>query len=132
MDEVLRVIVRRSGGSWVAEVPSLQGCEAHAATRERCLAQLLQSARRTLGSEVALLEEDPPVLVGVSEVATMLGWDRRKVAVYAERGHLPGPVAELAGGRVWRRADIEAFKAGIGAGGGGRARARPGARGVRA
>jgi len=70
----------------------------------------MKRARRILGCEVALLEEHPPALAGVSEVATILGWDRRKVAVYAERGRLPEPVAELAGGRIWRQADIEVFK----------------------
>lgn len=57
-----------------------------------------------------LVEEDPPALVGVSEAASILGWDRRKVAVYAARGHFPPPVVELAGGRLWRRADIKALR----------------------
>lgn len=49
------------------------------------------------------------MLVGVSEAAQLLGWDRRKLAVYAARGHLPAPIAELAGGRVWKRAAIEEY-----------------------
>lgn len=69
----------------------------------------LARARQKLGKDLALVEEEPPALVGVSEAAEILGWDRRKLAVYAGRGHLPEPVADLAGGRVWRRADIEAY-----------------------
>lgn len=49
-------------------------------------------------------------LVGVTEAAEILGWDRRKVAVYKQRGKLPPPVAELSGGTVWRRIDIERIK----------------------
>jgi len=56
-----------------------------------------------------ILEADPPALVGMSEAASILGWDRRKFATYVARGHIPKPVAELAGGRVWRRTDIETF-----------------------
>jgi SAM-dependent methyltransferase len=53
---------------------------------------------------------DPsPDLVGVSEAAAILGWDRRRVATYVRRGSFPPPVAELAGGRVWDRRDVESF-----------------------
>jgi hypothetical protein len=53
--------------------------------------------------------EVTPELVGVSEAASLLGWDRRRVATYAQRGVFPEPVASLASGRVWRREDVEAF-----------------------
>jgi SAM-dependent methyltransferase len=48
-------------------------------------------------------------LVGVAEAAAMLGWDKRRVATYIRRGSFPEPLASLASGRVWDRADIEAF-----------------------
>ncbi|HEY8424603.1 MAG TPA: hypothetical protein VIK73_01135 [Limnochordales bacterium] len=50
-------------------------------------------------------------LVGTAEAADILGWDRRKVSVYAARGRLPKPVAVLRCGPVWRRQDIEAAAA---------------------
>lgn len=56
-----------------------------------------------------LLIELTPELVGVSEAAALLGWDRRRVATYVGRGSFPAPVATLASGRVWRREDVEAF-----------------------
>ena len=51
---------------------------------------------------------DAPV-VGATEAAAILCWDRRKVSVYAARGLLPKPLAWLAMGPVWSRPDIEAF-----------------------
>jgi len=54
-------------------------------------------------------EEKVPDLVGVAEAAALLGWDKRRVATYVARGSFPPPVAELAGGRVWRRSDVRAF-----------------------
>jgi len=50
-------------------------------------------------------------LVGVAEAAAILGWDKRRVATYIRRGSFPEPLASLASGRVWDRADIEAFAA---------------------
>lgn len=57
-----------------------------------------------------------PQYVGVSVAAEILGWDRRKVSVYAGRGLLPQPLTRrqveslgLAGlrpGTVWHREDI--------------------------
>lgn len=46
-------------------------------------------------------------LVGVSEIAERLGWDRRKVAVYVGRGLFPEPYAKLYMGPVWRWEDVE-------------------------
>jgi predicted RNase H-like HicB family nuclease len=112
LDEPLKVVVRRLARSWAAEVPAIRGLSARGTTREECLLKLVVRARTLLGSDaVLLLEEEPPALVGISETAELLGWDRRKVAVYASRGQLPPPVAHLAGGKVWRRADIEAYRA---------------------
>jgi predicted DNA-binding transcriptional regulator AlpA len=52
-----------------------------------------------------------PELAGVSEAAAILGWDKRRIFTYLSRGSFPEPVAALASGRVWRRADIEAYAA---------------------
>jgi hypothetical protein len=76
-----------------------------APTRERILARLRDEA----GDDASLTVEVEPVLVGVAEAAELLGWDKRRVATYAERGSFPSPVASLASGRVWRRDDVEAF-----------------------
>lgn len=46
-------------------------------------------------------------LVGVTEIAERLGWDRRRVSTYIARGSFPEPLAKLAGGRVWRWEDVE-------------------------
>jgi len=56
-----------------------------------------------------LVVEVVPELVGVSEAAAVLGWDRRRVVTYVDRGSFPKPIATLASGRVWRRSDVEDF-----------------------
>jgi predicted DNA-binding transcriptional regulator AlpA len=49
-------------------------------------------------------------LVGLSEVAQMLGVSRQRVYQLATAyDDFPSPEAELAAGRVWRRAAIEAW-----------------------
>jgi hypothetical protein len=65
--------------------------------------------RRLAGADALLWVEVTPDVVGVSEAATILGWDRRRVATYVSRGAFPEPIAALASGRVWRREDVEAF-----------------------
>lgn len=109
--ERLVALISWSGGDWVGVVPSLPRCEARAKTRHACLDSLVTRAATLLQVPLTplIVEEETPALVGISEAAALLGWDRRKFATYVARGHLPHPVAELAGGRVWRRADIEAY-----------------------
>jgi hypothetical protein len=85
-------------------VGSVQGREVRRRTRDGCV-----NALRRLASDDALLIEVTPDVVGVSEAATILGWDRRRVATYVSRGAFPEPIAALASGRVWRREDVEAF-----------------------
>lgn len=47
-------------------------------------------------------------LVGVAEVAAMLGVSRQRVnKIVKEDESFPRPEAELAAGRIWRRDDIE-------------------------
>jgi hypothetical protein len=62
-----------------------------------------------LAGDLALTVEERPELVGVSEAAAILGWDRRRVVTYLDRGAFPAPLATLAAGRVWHRDEIEAF-----------------------
>ena len=46
-------------------------------------------------------------LVGVAEVAAMLGLTTQRIDQLARRDpDFPAPVAELAAGRIWSRADI--------------------------
>ena len=85
-------------------VGSVQGREVRRRTRDGCV-----NALRRLAGDDALLIEITPDVVGVSEAAKILGWDRRRVATYVSRGAFPEPIAALASGRVWRRDDVEAF-----------------------
>ena len=87
---------------WVGRV---RGREIRRRTRDGCLNGL----RRLAGADALLWVEVTPDVVGVSEAATILGWDRRRVITYVDRGSFPEPVARLASGRVWRREDVEAF-----------------------
>ena len=94
--------MRREPPDWVGRV---EGYEIRRRTRDGCLNAL----RRLAGEDAYLLVDVTPELVGVSEAATLLGWDRRRVATYVSRGAFPEPIAVLASGRVWRREDVEAF-----------------------
>jgi predicted DNA-binding transcriptional regulator AlpA len=49
----------------------------------------------------------PEEIVGLSEIAEMLGVTTRTVARYRTRDDFPEPLARLRGGFVWRRADVE-------------------------
>lgn len=100
-----RALVVERDGRWHG---SLGAVRVEASTERRCVAAL----RRATGVAAdALVVEIVPELVGVTEAAALLGWDRRRVATYVDRGAFPRPVAELASGRVWRAADVEAFAA---------------------
>lgn len=100
----MAVRVTEIDGGWRGEFGSRS---VTATTRGRCIAAL----RRMAGSGVTLAVEVVPALVGVAEAAELLGWDRRRVATYVDRGTFPEPVARLACGQVWRRDDVEAFGA---------------------
>jgi hypothetical protein len=76
-----------------------------ARSKVRCLALL----RAAAGESTSLTVEVTPRLAGVAEAAALLGWDRRRVITYVDRGSFPEPVAHLASGRVWRHEDVEAF-----------------------
>jgi prophage regulatory protein len=49
-------------------------------------------------------------LVGLSEIAAMLGVSRQRVGQLArDYDDFPAPVAELASGRIWERTSVEAW-----------------------
>jgi predicted DNA-binding transcriptional regulator AlpA len=48
-------------------------------------------------------------LVGLAEVAELLDVTKRTVQRYMDRPDFPAPLGRLAGGRVWRRSDIEVW-----------------------
>jgi hypothetical protein len=93
----------QTDGRWSGRILP-DGRDVTAPTRERILARLRDEA----GDGVLIVELEP-ALVGVAEAAAILGWDKRRVATYVERGSFPSPVASLASGRIWRREDVEAF-----------------------
>ena len=45
-------------------------------------------------------------LMGVTEIADLLGVSRQRVDQLAATAAFPEPVAELAAGRVWKKADV--------------------------
>lgn len=96
--------MRQTPEGWLGRVAGVPE-EVRTRTREGCLGSL----RRLAGEDAALTVEVTSALVGVSEAAAILGWDRRRVATYVDRGSFPAPVAHLASGRVWRRDEVEAF-----------------------
>lgn len=47
--------------------------------------------------------------MGLTEIAEMLGVSRQRIDQLAHTDDFPEPVAELAAGRIWERADVEAW-----------------------
>jgi hypothetical protein len=111
-EDVLRVMLQRlPDGSWRGEAAGVGDDDPPVRAASRTLHGCLLALG--LGIDPAPGEEDAGALelAGVAEAAAILGWDKRRVATYVRRGSFPEPVASLAGGRVWRRADVEAFGA---------------------
>jgi predicted DNA-binding transcriptional regulator AlpA len=52
-----------------------------------------------------------PALAGVAEAADVMGWDKRRVITYIDRGRFPAPIQALASGRVWVRSEVEEYAA---------------------
>lgn len=106
-------------GRWEARGVDDSPWVVRAATREACL----RSVRRKVaaagkvgagkagrGEELTtLLIEVLPRLAGVAEAARIMGWDKRRVITYIDRGRFPSPVQALASGRVWVRSEVERF-----------------------
>jgi hypothetical protein len=109
-------MTQQENGRWTAIVKGDAALTASGTTKERCVASLRRALERTLPDgdrtePVMILVETLPALAGVAEAADVLGWDKRRVVTYIDRGSFPEPVQSLASGRVWRRADVEAYAA---------------------
>jgi hypothetical protein len=91
-------------GRWRAASPDGR-VSASAQSREACL----RSVRKQAAGRTVVLVEVWPKLVGVAEAAELLGWDKRRVITYVDRGAFPTPLASLAGGRVWALDDVREF-----------------------
>ena len=101
----VRVSMRQDpDGRWRASSPDGRGT-ASTQSRESCL----RSVRQQAAGRTLVLVEVWPRLVGVAEAAELLGWDKRRVITYVDRGAFPAPLASLAGGRVWALDDVRAF-----------------------
>lgn len=104
-------------GRWRATISGREGVSVTGSSRELCLANLRRALRRKPelrdpSEPVSLvLVESEPILAGVAEAAEILGWDKRRVITYIDRGRFPKPIQSLAGGRVWLRSDVEDYAA---------------------
>ena len=109
MADPVRARMWESGGRWYAQVLDAPVyVEVTGTSKHACLDEL----RKIIGDDVTLTVELLPPLAGVAEAAEIMGWDKRRVITYIDRGHFPEPLASLAGGRVWLREDVEAYAAG--------------------
>ncbi len=104
MPRHLRATLVPTTDGWTGRIAAT-GVEVSAGSRARCLALL----RAAAGGGASLTVEVTPRLAGVAEAAALLGWDRRRVITYVDRGSFPEPVARLRSGRVWRYEDVQAF-----------------------
>ncbi len=108
MGEPVRARMWQLGGRWYAQVlDAPMFVEVTATSRSGCLREL----RKVTGDGATLTVDVVPDLVGVSEAAEIMGWDKRRVITYIDRGHFPEPIASLAGGRIWIREDVEEYAA---------------------
>jgi hypothetical protein len=106
MGDAAHVRMWGTGGRWFARIlDSPAYIEVTGVTRERCLAEL----RKITGEDAVLTIEVLPALVGVAEAAEIMGWDKRRVITYIDRGSFPEPLTSLAMGRVWLEEDVEEF-----------------------
>jgi hypothetical protein len=104
--DVVRVRLWQTGGRFVARVLDVPAyIEATGVSKHECLAEL----RRATGHDVDLMIEVVPDVVGVAEAAEIMGWDKRRVVTYIDRGSFPEPLTALASGRIWLREDVEAY-----------------------
>src|SRR5687767_9668600 len=113
----IRVSMRQQGdGRWAAQTQGEPAVQASGSSRQRCLANLRRSLSRNppAGNRkppLTLVVETVPTLAGVAEAAEVMGWDKRRVITYIDRGRFPEPIQWLASGRVWIRSDVEDFAA---------------------
>jgi hypothetical protein len=95
-----------SGGRWYARIMDASAyIEVTGVSRRQCLDEL----RTVTGDDVTLAVEVIPDVVGVAEAAEIMGWDKRRVVTYIDRGSFPEPLTALASGRIWLREDVETY-----------------------
>jgi hypothetical protein len=96
----------QTGGRFVAQVLDVPAyIEVTGVSKRACIDEL----RGATGPDVDLTVEVVPDVVGVAEAAEIMGWDKRRVVTYIDRGSFPEPVTSLASGRIWLREDVEAY-----------------------
>lgn len=96
-----------TGGRFYARILDASAfIEVTGVSRHECHQQL----RETIGhDDVELMVEVIPTVVGVAEAAEIMGWDKRRVITYIDRGSFPEPITTLASGRIWLREDVESY-----------------------
>jgi hypothetical protein len=95
-----------TGGRWYAHILDRSAyIEVTGVSRSGCTEEL----RKLTGDDVTLTIEVVPSVVGVAEAAEIMGWDKRRVITYIDRGSFPEPLTALASGRIWLREDVEAY-----------------------
>jgi hypothetical protein len=95
-----------AGGRWFAHVLDVPAyIEVTGTSKATCLQEL----RAVTGADVDLLIEVIASVVGVAEAAEIMGWDKRRVITYIDRGSFPEPITTLASGRIWIREDVEEY-----------------------
>ena len=109
MDVRVRMREERPG-RWVAEADTEPPSRVVGSSMERCLAALRRSLSGSGGERpLDLLVHVIHQVAGVAEAAQIMGWDKRRVITYIDRGRFPSPLQTLASGRVWLRSDVERF-----------------------
>ncbi len=108
----IRVSMRQlDADRWVAVSDGDVPLRADAPSMDECLDRFRRSAEEAFGTDspLSLIVEILPLLAGVAEAARVMGWDKRRVITYIDRGRFPAPVQALASGRIWLRSDVERF-----------------------
>lgn len=106
MADTARARMWQSGGRWYARILDASAyIEVTGVSRHQCLEEL----RKVTGDDITLAIEMIPQVVGVAEAAEIMGWDKRRVITYIDRGSFPEPLTALASGRIWLREDVEAY-----------------------
>jgi hypothetical protein len=107
MADEVRVRMWETGGRFYARIlDSPAFIEVTGVSRHECYRQL----RRMVGQDdVSLTVEMIPAVAGVAEAAEIMGWDKRRVVTYIDRGSFPEPITSLASGRIWLREDVESY-----------------------
>lgn len=77
----------------------------------RDLDEIAEQLARVVAEEATRADDVEHGLVGQTEIAAMLDVSPNVVGTWIARGKLPPPLASLACGRIWLRADIVAWAA---------------------